>query len=55
MSTVCFSVSEHELLYNGKTWGGRGVSLCVWGEPRLEKYWRVTRGSFLWSDNQVRR
>ena len=31
------------------------VCVCVGGEPKVEHYWGVTRGSFLWSDNQVRR
>lgn len=33
---------------------GRFVYMC-WGRTRVEKQWGVTRGSFLWSDNQVRR
>lgn len=28
------------------------VEVCVGGEPRVEKQWGVTRGSFLWSDTK---
>lgn len=49
---LCFRAQIAFQMKNLGWW--RCICVCR-GEPRAEKYQGVTRGAFLWSDNQVRR